>query len=76
MQPEKEGRTMKKPLTIAAILTVLLAFTLTQSGFAQSQPNPTKLQKDGMLRVIWSNGPRVLGYLPEMAPGDEWIREH
>ncbi len=56
---------MKKILFISLIaITLTVGFIF--SSFAQEKPI-----YGGILRQIEPNGPRVLGWLPEMGPGDE-----
>jgi peptide/nickel transport system substrate-binding protein len=56
---------MKKILFIT-LMAIVLTLGIVFSGYAQQKPI-----YGGILRQIANNGPRCLGWLPEMGPGDE-----
>jgi peptide/nickel transport system substrate-binding protein len=59
---------MKKVVAIAAIACFVALGILPRALAQQTGKTPVK---GGILTEIWSTGPRVLSYLPEMGPGDE-----
>jgi len=56
---------MKRVLVCAVVLFAML-WVVSESAAQQKTP-----VRGGILREIWSSGPRVFSYLPEMGPGDE-----
>jgi peptide/nickel transport system substrate-binding protein len=63
----KIGRSARYLLTAAVATAVAIA------GFASpgiSQQKTATPQKGGVLRIVTSTGPKVLGWYPEMGPGD------
>jgi peptide/nickel transport system substrate-binding protein len=64
----KEARTMRRTITIVLLAIIV---TLGHISVGLSQQTGKSPVRGGTLTEIWSNGPRVLSYLPEMGPGDE-----
>jgi len=57
---------------LSVVLTgLLVALFLTSGTLAQQKQGSAMSQYGGTLRIVRADGPRVLGYAPEMGPRDE-----
>ncbi len=61
---------MKKCTIVVLAITLFLFGTVSRGAGQQKAGAPATPQHGGTLRIISPSGPRILGYYPEMGPGD------